>query len=382
MNFNKVYKKMVLIEADEGCGPDCKCSKCANNTGVDESTLNEGVQDIMAELGEIRKWGKSLERGAEEWKIKEFNNSVANKADLAVSIENSNDLPHPANKKISNAFFDLVKQAKSAGADFPNKVVNDVYEIMMAIEKVTKHQTNESTKQLKEEAQIRLDITGLESTDAETLSQLLSLAGVAQNSGAMGDPMMADPMGDPMGGVPGDLPPLPAEEPMAPMSGDTLGMDDMGAFDQEIPEPDMYMDEPEIDSGDFDGGFDAAMGDENGMEIEPSDDVDTDMSQTDDDVVLGKYSSGPEMDDNTEELEDDYDLNELLALSGMDALPESEDDDKLYANEPNEVSMNDYSNMPSGGPNSKKSNRQAAPNAVKVVERAEKLKKRLQAIKG
>ena len=210
-----------------------------------------------------------------------------------------------------------------------------------------------------DEAQINLSITDLNSTDAETLSQMLHLAGVAEQPG-----------GD-MGGVPGNLPPAPVE-PIAPMGGDMMGMDDMGALDAEPIEPEM--DEPmgpADDMMDYEAGFDAEMdapmGDE-GMEIEPMDDVPTDMSPEDDAMVLGDY---------TEES-----LNDILQLAGMDLLPE--EDDKLHANEPDEkLAPNDVMDMPGKTLGGNRHYRATAlgDNPMAVKERAELLKKRLGAYK-
>ena len=206
------------------------------------------------------------------------------------------------------------------------------------------------------EAQINLSITDLNSEDAEALSQLLHIAGVAEKSAA-----------PELGGMPGDLPPDPIDVPMDPMAGDTLGMDDMGDFDTEMPEPDMDP-APDLDSDDYDGGFDAAMDMDDvdqGMEIEPSDDVDVDMTPDDEAVIM----------------QDDFAINDLLALSGMDILPE-EDEDHMWDNEPDPESADDYSDIPSGGPNMKKSKRAGAPEAVKVVERADALRRKLNRVKG
>lgn len=352
-----------------------------------ESTqVNEGVQDLMNELAEIRKWGKSLERGGD---TKEFQRSVANKSDVAVSIQNASDIKAPYGRKISDAFFKIVKYAKEAGDDFSaSTVVNKVYEIMTTIDKY-KEEVSEGCgkkhKKVKEEechkcdcdpcecddkekldeAQINLSINDLNSTDAETLSQILHLAGVAETGGDMG-------------GVPGDLPPAPIEEPMAPMAGDILGMGAMDALDAEMPEPEMDAADDDYDMNygdDYEAGFDAEMDAEpmdnvdGGMEIEPMDDVPTDMDAEDDAMVLGDYA--------------EESLNDILALSGLDMLPE-EDDPKAWSNEPEEKETpNDVMDMPGKtlGGNTHHKASALGDNPMAVKERAKILKKRLGAYK-
>ena len=336
MNFNDVYKKMALLESDAsscGCGSDCKCGgKCGGKCGDDNCPCECGKNT-----------------GVEETKKKE---------------------------------------------------------------KTTESSKKNRGRQLYEEAQIDVSINGLSSTDAETLSQMLHLAGIAQQGGGgdmgmdpMGGDMGMDPMGNPVSAMTPGIDDSGMD--MGPMNGDTLGTGDMAAFDQEGPMDmhggDMGMDGDDDyhDHEDYEGGFDAEMG--AGMEIEPADDMGA-MSADDDAAVASTWDNEPdEMDASIppsqsmatmngtrgdapeEELEDDFDVNDLLQLSGMKRLPENDEEDKVYDNEPDEESSSDYSDLPTGGPNKKKSKSQGAPEAVKTIavkERAERLKRKLAAAKG
>lgn len=279
------------------------------------------------------------------------------------------------------------------------------------------------------EAQITLSINDLQSTDAETLSQMLHLAGVAEaptmgmddvyspmGDMGMGDPMGMDPMADPMGDMGMDDPMGTAigggmdagmddmgamgNDPdfgdggfdsAPPMDGAELGPSDMDALGAE-PEMDAPMDEP-IDSGDYDAGFDAEMdepipggsddpsiamdpsdddydinyGDDEGMDIEPMDAVPTDMDSEDDAMVMGDYA--------------EESLDDMLALAGVDKIAE-EEDDEVWANQPNVKSSGE---VPGDGPNRRHSSYPAAAggdNPMNVTERAKSLKARLKMYKG
>lgn len=223
------------------------------------------------------------------------------------------------------------------------------------------------------EAQINLSINDLNSTDAETLSQLLHLAGVAEQPGGdMGmDPMASDPdFGD------------AGFDSAPPMDGGMVGMDDMAALDVE-PEPmdaepvdmgmgpDMDMG-PEPMDGDLEGAFDAEMSapevdGDGGMEIEPMDDVPVDMDADDDAVVMGDY---------TEES-----LDDLLQLAGVKKI---EEDPKAWSNEPDEEALPhdvmDQPGKPFGG-NKHYPAAAGGDNPMAVKERAEKLKRKLEMYK-
>jgi len=218
-----------------------------------------------------------------------------------------------------------------------------------------------TSKKKLDEAQINLSITDLNSTDAESLSQMLHLAGMAETP-TLGMDDVYSPAGDE--GIPGELGAEPIEEPMAALPGDELGAGDMDAFDEpEIaPEPEPA---PELDSSDYEAGFDAEMGDEE-MGIEPMDDVPTDMDDEDDAVVMGDYA--------------EESLESMLALAGVDMLPE--EDGKVWDNEPDETSTGE---VPAGGPNRKHTSFKKAnggDNAMAVTERAKNLKAKLATFKA
>lgn len=260
---------------------------------------------------------------------------------------------------------EVTPEYKRNREDRLRKINNKDTGINRAVNKLTKESNKKNVKTNKygmnkkvNEAQINLNITDLNSTDAETLSQLLHLAGVAETPQMDGTdvyspynqstPVPQDPnsFGSELDNLSGDT--------ITPSDIDSMNTDD---FDSEVttvsPEDDDY----DINYGDddmsgdiigFDGSddelpdtefddfsntdADAGLDSEPGMEIEPMDEPETDMSAEDDSVVLGDYAQ--------EGLED------MLKLAGLEMLPE--EDDKLWDNEPDEKSSGE---PPSGGPN-------------------------------
>lgn len=224
------------------------------------------------------------------------------------------------------------------------------------------------------EANVTISIDDLQSTDMESLSQMLHLAGVADTGGMGMDDVYspADDMGmdDPMGGD--DLgmdpmaPDMGANIAGGPVPGDELGSSDMDSLNTE---PDMEMEpdlEPEMPTDDYEGGFDAEMGDETGMDMEPMDEPVVDMSPEEDGVVMGDYAE--------ESLED------MLRLSGVEQVQEK-DDDNEWENEPDPRVR---SRIPGAGPNRAHHRGDGArpgDNPMAVTERTNTLKAKLQAFK-
>lgn len=132
------------------------------------------------------------------------------------------------------------------------------------------------------EAQYTVSIDNLETTDAETLSQMLSLAGQA-DSGMTTDLPVEEPVAEPIPGT--DLPPM--EEPV-------------DAFEPEIP---ATMDGPGFEAAEIDN-FDTPMGDETLVsaeeELPPEEDVAIDAEAIDE----------PEMDECGPAVTEDAPLGE------------------------------------------------------------------------
>lgn len=219
-----------------------------------------------------------------------------------------------------------------------------------------------------DEANVTISIDDLQSTDMETLSQMLHLAGVADApSMGMGD--VYSPAGD-MGMDPMGMDDMGMDDPM---DGGDIGPSDIDDMSMDMDEPEDMGMEPDFPSDDYEAGFDAEMGDDmddmdDGMGMEPMDDPIVDMSPEDDAMVMGDYAE--------ESLED------MLKLSGVQKV--QEEDDEVWANEPNERSTSDAMNLPSAGPNkASKHGHGARPgdNPMAVTERTKVLKAKLQMFK-
>lgn len=202
------------------------------------------------------------------------------------------------------------------------------------------------------EAQYNISINGLETEDADALSQMLSLASQAENSSTISDPMLADPLSmggianEPMMNNTGMEEPTEPEEPMDSME---IGMpssifDDSGDdinFDEELPNDteivdaevsDAGMEEPMNDmeiSDDMDiPAEDMSMDDmmDNGMYDEVDEDVVLDPSQKDSTVVASEKINDSEIDEELEML-----MRETFDIAGVEDL----NFDKLNESEEN-----------------------------------------------
>lgn len=176
------------------------------------------------------------------------------------------------------------------------------------------------------EAQYNISINGLETEDAATLSQMLSLADQAENTSVMSDPMQSDIAlpGQEMG-----------VEPM-PMDGMDEPVEDDITFDEELPaDTDMSMPEPEME-----------MGEELPTE-EPTDEEPTMEDMMDDgmfeDVVLDKSQEDPTVIAQEDDGLDESLLNairETLDIAGVESLEEVEEN--IPSEEELEEGIKDY----------------------------------------
>lgn len=202
------------------------------------------------------------------------------------------------------------------------------------------------------EAQYNISINGLETEDADALSQMLSLASQAENSSTISDPMLADPLSmggianEPMMNNTGMEEPTEPEEPMDSME---IGMpssifDDSGDdinFDEELPNDteivdaevsDAGMEEPMNDMETSDDmnipAEDMSMDDmmDNGMYDEVDEDVVLDPSQKDSTVVASEKINDSEIDEELEML-----MRETFDIAGVEDL----NFDKLNESEEN-----------------------------------------------
>ena len=179
------------------------------------------------------------------------------------------------------------------------------------------------------EAQYNISINGLETEDADALSQMLSLASQAENNSTISDPLTANPMGmnmnDDMSSSDSIIDePNMGEEPMS------IGMpssifDDSGddiEFDEELPADTAIVDseneQPEMndnmDSSIEDMPMDSMMDD--GMYDEVDEDVVLDPSQKDSTVVANeKNNFDDELDEELEML-----MRETFDIAGVEDL--------------------------------------------------------------
>lgn len=202
------------------------------------------------------------------------------------------------------------------------------------------------------EAQYNISINGLETEDADALSQMLSLASQAENSSTISDPMLADPLS--MGGMANEpmMNDTEMEEPTEPeesMNSMEIGMpssifDDSGDdinFDEELPNDteivdaevsDAGMEEPMNDMETSDDmnipAEDMSMDDmmDNGMYDEVDEDVVLDPSQKDSTVVASEKINDSEIDEELEML-----MRETFDIAGVEDL----NFDKLNESEEN-----------------------------------------------
>ena len=166
------------------------------------------------------------------------------------------------------------------------------------------------------EAQYNISINGLETEDAATLSQMLSLADQAENTSMMSDPMQAD-MAMPGQDVAVEIEPMPMDAMDEPVEDDIT-------FDEELP-------------ADTEIAFDEELPSE-----EPSMDEMTD-SVMDEDVILDKSQEDP-----TLVAQEDGDLDEALLnaiqealdIAGVESLEEVEE--VIPSDEELEEGIKDY----------------------------------------
>lgn len=208
------------------------------------------------------------------------------------------------------------------------------------------------------EAQYNISINGLETEDADALSQMLSLASQAENSSTISDPMLADPLS--MGGMANEpmMNDTGMEEPTEPeesMDSMEIGMpssifDDSGDdinFDEELPNDteivdaevsDAGMEEPMNDmemSDDMDiPAEDMSMDDmmDNGMYDEVDEDVVLDPAQKDSTAVASeKINDFDKYPDNELDEELEMLMRETFDIAGVEDL----NFDKLNESEEN-----------------------------------------------
>ena len=166
------------------------------------------------------------------------------------------------------------------------------------------------------EAQYNISINGLETEDAATLSQMLSLADQAENTSMMSDPMQAD-MAMPGQDVAVEIEPMPMDAMDEPVEDDIT-------FDEELP-------------ADTEIAFDEELPSE-----EPTMDDMTD-SVMDEDVILDKSQEDP-----TLVAQEDGDLDEALLnaiqealdIAGVESLEEVEE--VIPSDEELEEGIKDY----------------------------------------
>ena len=166
------------------------------------------------------------------------------------------------------------------------------------------------------EAQYNISINGLETEDAATLSQMLSLADQAENTSMMSDPMQAD-IAMPGQDVAVEIEPMPMDAMDEPVEDDIT-------FDEELP-------------ADTEIAFDEELPSE-----EPSMDDMTD-SVMDEDVILDKSQEDP-----TLVAQEDGDLDEALLnaiqealdIAGVESLEEVEEN--IPSDEELEEGIKDY----------------------------------------
>lgn len=185
------------------------------------------------------------------------------------------------------------------------------------------------------EAQYNISINGLETEDADALSQMLSLASQAENNSTISDPLTANPMGmnmnDDMTSSDSIIDePNMGEEPMS------IGMpssifDDSGddiEFDEELPADTAIVDSPELNSEEneqpeMNDNMDSSIEDmpmdsmmDDGMYDEVDEDVVLDPSQKDSTVVANeKNNFDDELDEELEML-----MRETFDIAGVEDL--------------------------------------------------------------
>lgn len=185
------------------------------------------------------------------------------------------------------------------------------------------------------EAQYNISINGLETEDADALSQMLSLASQAENNSTISDPLTANPMGmnmnDDMSSSDSIIDePNMGEEPMS------IGMpssifDDSGddiEFDEELPADTAIVDSPELNSEEneqpeMNDNMDSSIEDmpmdsmmDDGMYDEVDEDVVLDPSQKDSTVVANeKNNFDDELDEELEML-----MRETFDIAGVEDL--------------------------------------------------------------
>lgn len=195
------------------------------------------------------------------------------------------------------------------------------------------------------EAQYNISINGLETEDADALSQMLSLASQAENNSTISDPLTANPMGmnmnDDMSSSDSIIDePNMGEEPMS------IGMpssifDDSGddiEFDEELPADTAIVDSPELNSEEneqpeMNDNMDSSIEDmpmdsmmDDGMYDEVDEDVVLDPSQKDSTVVANEKINDSEIDEELEML-----MRETFDIAGVEDL----NFDKLNESEEN-----------------------------------------------
>lgn len=187
------------------------------------------------------------------------------------------------------------------------------------------------------EAQVKIDIAGLESGDLETLSRMLALAGQAEQQTSTS----------------------PMVPPMAPLDMDSFGDDSAGevGVTQPIMNPDDAMSagdiSPDMGAGDplanavddlagsvNDFGADAEMGsmDADPMAMEPEmGEVGIDVEEPGEEVELGLDMGGqPKLeslssDEDEEVIEEDFDFDRMFSLAGLsmnESVDEVEDEEE------------------------------------------------------
>ncbi|HAN3822303.1 TPA: hypothetical protein IFA33_000856 [Escherichia coli] len=182
------------------------------------------------------------------------------------------------------------------------------------------------------EAQVKIDIAGLESDDLKTLSRMLALAGQAERQ----DPVVAAPVPS-MGSMTPSLPPI------APLDLDSIGAEEeIGGIETSVEDPlAAAVDDLSADVGDFGADTDEVSMDAEFSEpgVEGEEDFSLDLSGQ------PQLESVEEDDEEEEEIiEEEFDFSRMLSLAGIN---EEEDEDfSVEGNPATDKEMKDTQFLP------------------------------------
>ena len=168
------------------------------------------------------------------------------------------------------------------------------------------------------EAQVKIDIAGLESEDLETLSRMLALAGQAERQ--------ASPVAAPVPSMGSMTPSLP---PIAPLDMDSIGagaeeevggtMD--GAIDAPVEDPlEVAADSLSAEAGDFGGDSEEVSMDAEFEEPGVADEEEFSLDLS----GQPQLESVEEEEEEEEIIEEEFDFSRMLSLAGLQDEPEDE----------------------------------------------------------